>query len=101
MHYWGNPYVFNMLLRRGYVSGFSGRSTVYDVNGYHGDSGAGIFNKNNQLTGVISYIHAIESFAVMGSFPLNFTETQLLSVGLKAEPALMSGITASVVMQSH
>jgi hypothetical protein len=96
IHYWGSPYVFNMLLRRGYVSGFDEVNTLYDANGYHGDSGAGVFNEQRQLVAVISYIHGKESFAMMGSYPLNFTAQQLKDVGLKPEPRLMTGVVAVV-----
>lgn len=96
IHYWGNPLVFTMLLRRGYVSGYQGVNTLYDVNGYKGDSGAGIFNEKNQLVGVISYIRGEESFAMMGSYPLNFTAEQLKAVRLPIIPLLMTGIKADV-----
>ncbi len=99
IHYWGNPFVFTMLLRRGYVSGFYEVNTIYDVNGYHGDSGAGVFNAKNRLVGVISYIHGSESFAVMGSYPLNFTAEQLKDMELKPEPLLMTGVKANVNLE--
>ena len=99
IHYWGNPYVFTMLLRRGYVSGFDEVNSIYDVNGYHGDSGAGVFDSKNRLVGVISYIHGRESFAMMGSYPLNFTAAQLAAVGLKPLPQLMTGIKADVKLK--
>ena len=56
VHYWGNAYIFNMLLRRGYVSGLDGVDTIYDINGYQGDSGSGIFNSKGQLVAVLSYL---------------------------------------------
>ena len=96
IHYWGNPYVFTMLLRRGYVSGFDNVNTIYDINGYHGDSGAGVFNDKKQLVGVISYIHGKNSFSMMGSYPFNFTAAQLKEVGLKPMPLLMTGTSAGV-----
>jgi len=96
IHYWGNPYLFDMMLRRGYVSGFSGVNTVFDVNGYQGDSGAGIFNAKGQLIAILSYLQGEGPFVLIGSYPINFTSTQLASVGLAPTPYLSTGITAVV-----
>lgn len=96
IHYWGSPFVYTMLLRRGYVSGFLDTSTIYDSNSYHGDSGAGVFDNKNRLVGVVSYIHGHNAFSVMGAFPLNFTESQLADVGLTPEPRLTTGVASEV-----
>ncbi len=91
IHYWGNPSGLINMYRRGYVSGFEGLSTVYDVNGYHGDSGAGVFDNERHIVGVISFIYNDRSFAVMGSYPLNFTNEQLKAVGLEPNSFLTVG----------
>lgn len=96
VHYWGNAYIFNMLLRRGYVSGLDGVDTIYDINGYQGDSGSGIFNGKGQLVAVLSYLQGEGPFALMGSYPLNFTAAQVASVGLPASPYLSTGKVAIV-----
>lgn len=91
IHYWGNPFIFKLLFRRGYVSGYYNGATLYDANGYRGDSGAGVFNDKNQLVGVISFIQGENSFAMMGSYPLNFTKDQLAAVNLTPDAHLMTG----------
>ena len=57
----GGPAAFTAVFRRGYVAkvettGFFERQTIvlYDMNGFHGDSGAGIFNDSGELIGVLS-----------------------------------------------
>lgn len=101
VHYWGNPHIFSMLLRRGYVSGFEGGiNTLYDINGYRGDSGSGVFDEKARLTGVISYIHFADSFSMMGSYPLNFTKEQLASIGLAPNQFLTTDVKAKVLL-SH
>lgn len=71
------------MYRRGYVSGHVnvGPSvvTLYDVNGYPGDSGSGIFNSRGQLVAVVSVLYQQEDNAymkLMGSFGLAFTDDQ-------------------------
>lgn len=76
IHYWGNPDFVN-LFRRGYVVGKKGNDTLYDVNGFSGDSGAGVFDRDNRLTGVISYLTVRYSFSMMGAYAINFTPQQL------------------------
>lgn len=84
MHYWGNP-GRNMFYRRGYVTGMDENATYYDVNGYAGDSGAGVFDSKGRLVGVISFYTTVMPL-FMGSFPINFTEEQLQFVGIPADP---------------
>jgi V8-like Glu-specific endopeptidase len=55
-------------------------ATSYDLRIYFGDSGSGIFNKYNHLTGVVSFIYLQSdphgSLTMAGSFPLAFTAKQ-------------------------
>jgi hypothetical protein len=99
IHYWGNP-LFVMLLRRGYVTGVDGTDTLYDVNGWQGDSGAGVFNDRKEVIGVINYIETLDhvKFKIMASYPMNFTAEQLDEAGVEVtsdnKEVLMSGIKA-------
>ena len=79
----GNPWRLSDMYRHGYVSGHVPAErvemTLYDLNGYFGDSGAGIFNSQGQLVAVVSVLYQQEDQAymkLMGSFPLAFTEQQ-------------------------
>jgi hypothetical protein len=71
------------MYRCGYVSGHVDAGpvvvTLYDLNGYFGDSGAGIFNSRGQLVAVVSVLYQQEDggyMKLMGSFPLAFTDKQ-------------------------
>lgn len=71
------------MYRHGYFSGvqtFDGNPvSLYDISGYFGDSGSGIFNSRGQLVAVVSVLYQQEDQAymkLMGSFPLAFTEKQ-------------------------
>jgi len=58
--------------------------TLYDLNGYYGDSGSGIFNARGQLVGVMSVLAQLTDggyFKLVGSFPLAFTEDQWREAG--------------------
>ncbi len=79
----GNPGQFQDLLRRGYVAGTYDKFTVYDINAYFGDSGAGIFDSSGRLIAVVCAI-AIESqqgatFQLMASQPFAFTAKEWAS----------------------
>lgn len=98
IHFWGNPAGLHMLLRRGYVSGFDAANILYDANGFQGDSGAGVFDVQKRLIGIISYVKFLGPFAVMGSFPLNFTMQEMASAGIMPVPYMMTGSKATVNM---
>ena len=73
------------MYRHGYVSGhFVNENvtiTMYDFNGYFGDSGSGIFNSRGQLIGVTSVLYQQQDGAymkLMVSFSLAFTDAQWL-----------------------
>jgi hypothetical protein len=51
---YGNPANRQDLLRRGYVSGFGDNSIYVDFPVGFGDSGAGVFNDQGQLVGMVS-----------------------------------------------
>ena len=80
----GNPGDWLDQYRHGYVAGAAyvrdKLATSYDLRIFPGDSGSGIFNENNQLVGVISFIYAMSNDASMltmaGSWPLAFTAEQ-------------------------
>jgi S1-C subfamily serine protease len=80
----GNPGALIDQYRHGYVSGFQkdmGMTwTLYDLNGFFGDSGSGIFDMNGRVCGVISIentqIANDTLIKVMGSLPFAFTKAQ-------------------------
>jgi V8-like Glu-specific endopeptidase len=81
----GNPGGLQDMYRVGYVAGTidsdSIKVTLYDLNGYFGDSGSGVFDSSGHLVAVISQIiyesQGGASQKYMASFPLHFTATQL------------------------
>lgn len=82
---WGNPDGKSDWYRRGYVVGSDkdeeGRPVlVYDVNGFFGDSGSGIFDADGRLIAVTSLcvfdVQQGVPFKMMGSYNLNFTPQQ-------------------------
>jgi hypothetical protein len=80
----GNPGDLTELYRHGYVAGvedMDGRLVeLYDIRGWFGDSGAGIFDDSGHLIGVVSFIYTLDDprgqLTMMGSFTLAFTATQ-------------------------
>lgn len=76
VEYWGNPYAIPNQYRKGVVSGPVMDAILLDINGWKGDSGAGVF-KDGKVVTVITGIHEVKSFGLMVTFPLQFTEGQL------------------------
>lgn len=80
----GNPGALSDQYRHGYVSGFKEEMgmtwTLYDLNGFFGDSGSGIFDMRGRIVGVISieYTQIANDtlMKVMGSLPFAFTKAQ-------------------------
>jgi hypothetical protein len=77
---WGSPQEFRDLLRFGRIAGHHakampgmGTAQIVDITGGPGDSGAGVFNMDGTLSGVISIGNRM---GVMGTFPLRFTDKQ-------------------------
>lgn len=88
--YWGNPDGNNQFLRKGYVASRVQDAWVVDSNTWKGDSGAGVFNKDGRLIGVVSTIFGrsdINSngmgYKFMAFFQYTFTAEQLAQVELK------------------
>lgn len=90
LFYFGNPGKFHDLYRRGYVSGSYDSSSVFnqrpleilfDFNGWFGDSGAGIFNKDGQVIAVVSTVTEAEAKEVhiklTGAYPFKFKQDDL------------------------
>lgn len=86
---WGQPAFLNFLYREGHVAGYDEKegkvTTIYDVNGFYGDSGSGIFSDSGQLVAVTSYAVVINyqdtQFKLMGSIPIIFTAAQYREAG--------------------
>jgi hypothetical protein len=88
VHYWGNPAKVNDVYREGYVTSYHHSEMLMDVNGFFGDSGAGIFDESGKVVGVMSYIsphrHDGLVFRLMGAYPLEFTALQYSMMGVTA-----------------
>lgn len=85
----GNPGDLQDIYRHGYLSGHTKAKgmavTLYDLNGYYGDSGSGIFNDRGELVGVVSIVFQQTDGAymkLMGSFALSFTADQWKAAGV-------------------
>lgn len=80
----GQPSDFLYLFRRGTVAGYeNGRVPLlfYDFNGFFGDSGAAIFNKDHKIIGIISILRERHQdtyqIKVLGGYPIMFTQAQV------------------------
>jgi hypothetical protein len=86
VHLWGNPAKINNVYREGYVTSYEHGEMVMDLNGFFGDSGAGIFDETGKLVGVMSYLNHHHSagltFKLMGTYPLEFTALQYSMMGV-------------------
>lgn len=78
---YGNPGGLSDIYRVGHVAGVTVQRnialTLYDLNGYFGDSGSGIFDASGKLVGVISLVVSMEQDGTqakfMASLPLAFS----------------------------
>jgi hypothetical protein len=88
VHYWGNAAKLNNTYREGYVTSYLHGDMIMDVNGFFGDSGAGIFNEDGHVVGVVSYLTYKKyeglGFKLMGASPLEFTPLQYSMMGVDA-----------------
>lgn len=77
----GNPDGLNQLVRHGYFSGavvLDGDTyLMFDINGWHGDSGSAIFDKHGEIVAVTSVGFSDGGFVMMGAYRLNFTSEQI------------------------
>lgn len=85
----GNPAGHNDWFRRGYVVGVDADDDghpvmIYDLNGFYGDSGSGVFADDGSLVGVISLVAFQSHYGVplkmMASYALHFTPEQWAKV---------------------
>ena len=87
VHWWGNPGGLNNVYREGYIASYHHSDMIMDINGFFGDSGAGVFNEFEELVGVVSYInvnaHEGMKFTLMGAKALEFTPLQYDMMGVK------------------
>lgn len=85
---WGNPGKWSDQLRKGYVTGEEKQgdphTTLYDLNGWHGDSGAGIINTQGKLIAVMSVIETqgddsdtTDTIKLSGSFAFAFKQSDI------------------------
>lgn len=93
--YWGNPSRFENLYRLGYVSGYSDAKpynktvTMLDVNGFMGDSGAGVLDMDGKVIGVVSILLWDRTFTMMGMFDFTFKEKDLTRLGMRSKRLLL------------
>jgi hypothetical protein len=81
IHYWGNPAGLHDILRQGYMVGYDAGTLLFDVNGFFGDSGAGIMDDEGRVCGVLSGLtqqtyHGL-TWRLTGVHPLTFTADQM------------------------
>lgn len=88
---WGNPGEWKDQLRKGYITGtlkgglFSPtpNTTQFDLNGYFGDSGAGVMNSDGKVIAVLSVVNmqgkpeSGVAIKFMGAFSMGFTQAQI------------------------
>jgi hypothetical protein len=88
--YFGHPVERWFYLRKGYIVAFEvmpddGTARfVLDVNGYYGDSGAAVFNKDGEIITVMSYLKTYkedgDSIKLCYGWQLQFSELQMKRV---------------------
>lgn len=111
IHFWGNPAGWNDIYRKGYISARDESVTLYDTNGFFGDSGSGIFNSEGKLIAVLSIIVNmtevrktddnssgidVSTIKFMGSYPFTFTEDSLKKAGLTGKNPIYSTLIGSL-----
>ena len=89
---YGDPMGLPDMLRFGRIAGVCGEGydcngeILYDVRGWHGDSGSAVFNMRGGIVGVISGGVGTSgtggSFTLAGGYPLAFTHAQLKQAGV-------------------
>lgn len=76
----GNVDGFDQLYRFGTFAGWYQGALVYDMTCGKGDSGAGIFNEQGQLVGVVSAVYVGEIVRLCVAYPFAFTVRQWAGV---------------------
>lgn len=84
----GNPGPFSDVYREGYFAGYAkyryAPVQLFDVNTFHGDSGAGIFDKSGKLvavmTGRFTLGESTDIAHFANGFPLIFSAAQLAAI---------------------
>lgn len=90
IHYVGNPGLLKHMYRGGYVAGDARigkwQCTMLNVQGFFGDSGAGVIDESGRVVGVISLIVPQTAkgaqFTMMCMIPLHFTDKQYREFGV-------------------
>ncbi len=85
----GNPDGLTQLVRHGIYSGAIAEKIdgvariifMFDINGWHGDSGSAIFDKHGKIIAVTSIGVDDGGWNMLGTFPINFTKAQLDKAG--------------------
>lgn len=76
----GSP---GLLLRKGYISEVEPEGLTVDINLWKGDSGAGVFNEDGQVVGVVNIMWLVDLFRMAGCRTLAFKDTQYENMGVK------------------
>lgn len=86
VHYWGNPGQLRNILRIGYVVGARSNAWLIDINGWYGDSGAGVFNERGEVITSLNRLYVNQSSPIGGALqfmeiePLMFTNEDLAAI---------------------
>ena len=96
-YYWGNPASLDMLFRKTVFIGVDRELLLFDGNVFFGDSGAGMHDTNGSVIAVVSTLQLYfkGEFRLLGAFPFNFKEEDLIAIGMKPNPNLSTGVDAS------
>jgi V8-like Glu-specific endopeptidase len=82
----GNPRGMMDMYRSGSVSGIDqekeiGLETYFDFNGFHGDSGAAVFNAEGNIIAVVNFLmskgEGTTTYKLVGAFDMHFSAEQL------------------------
>lgn len=76
VQWWGNPHGIADVYRQGVVAQVTDARVYIDGNGFMGDSGAALFDRNGRVVGVLSAIAEADGFRLMVAYPLAFTDEQ-------------------------
>lgn len=81
VYIWGNPSQLRMQLRIGHVAGWYKEFHTIDMNTWHGDSGAAIFDSAGNVVGLVygttSASNGFTEWSMGLAYPITFTPSQL------------------------